>query len=41
MKEDAKWNLLDRIQENAERWETDKGRRSDINYNYECRVHLY
>jgi hypothetical protein len=35
MKEDAKWNLLDRIQENAEGWENDKGRRSGINYDYE------
>jgi hypothetical protein len=36
MKEDAKWNLLDRIQENAEGWENDKGRKSGINYDYEC-----
>jgi hypothetical protein len=26
MKEEAKWNLLDCIQENAEGWENDKGR---------------
>jgi hypothetical protein len=26
MKEDAKWKLLDRIKENAEGWENDKGR---------------
>jgi hypothetical protein len=26
MKEDAKWKLLDRIQENVEGWENDKGR---------------
>jgi hypothetical protein len=36
MKEDAKWDLLDRIQENAEGWENDKGRKSGINYDYEC-----
>jgi hypothetical protein len=36
MKEDAKWNLLDRIEENAEGWENEKGRRSGINYDYEC-----
>jgi hypothetical protein len=36
MKEDAKWNLLDHIQENAEGWENDKGRKSGINYDYEC-----
>jgi hypothetical protein len=36
MKEDAKWKLLDRIQENAEGWENDKGRKSGINYDYEC-----
>jgi hypothetical protein len=36
MKEEAKWDLLDRIQENAEGWENDKGRKSGINYDYEC-----
>jgi hypothetical protein len=36
MKKDAKWKLLDRIQENAEGWENDKGRKSGINYDYEC-----
>jgi hypothetical protein len=36
MKEDANWKLLDRIQENAEGWENDKGRKSGINYDYEC-----
>jgi hypothetical protein len=36
MKGEAKWDLLDRIQENAEGWENDKGRRSGINYDYEC-----
>jgi hypothetical protein len=36
MKEEAKWDRLDRIQENTEGWENNKGRKSDINYNYEC-----
>jgi hypothetical protein len=36
MKEDAKWKLLDRIQENAEGWDNDKGRKSGVNYDYEC-----
>jgi hypothetical protein len=36
MKEEAKWDLLDRIQENTEQWENDKGRKSGINYDYEC-----
>ena len=36
MKEEAKWYLLDRIQENTEAWENDKGRKSGINYDYEC-----
>jgi hypothetical protein len=36
MKEDAKWDLLDHIQENTEGWENDKGRKSGINYDYEC-----
>ena len=36
MKDEAKWDLLDRIQENTEGWETDKGRKSGINYDYEC-----
>jgi hypothetical protein len=36
MKEEAKWNLLDHSQENTEGWENDKGRKSGINYNYEC-----
>ncbi|KAK1697336.1 hypothetical protein QYE76_014033 [Lolium multiflorum] len=35
-KEEFKWDLLDRIQENIEGWENDKGRVSGINYNYEC-----
>jgi hypothetical protein len=36
MKEEAKWDLLDHIQENTEGWENDKGRKSCINYDYEC-----
>jgi hypothetical protein len=36
MKEEDKWDLLDHIQENAEGWETDKGRKLGINYDYEC-----
>jgi hypothetical protein len=36
MKGEAKWDLPDRIQENAEGWENDKGRKSGINYDYEC-----
>jgi hypothetical protein len=36
MKEETKWDLLDRIQENTEGWENDKGRMSGINYDYEC-----
>ena len=36
MKEEAKWNLLDRIQENTEGWENDKGKESGINYEYDC-----
>jgi hypothetical protein len=36
MKEEAKWDLLDRIQENTEGWENDKGRKLGINYDYEC-----
>jgi hypothetical protein len=36
IKEEAKWDLLDCIQENTEGWENDKGRKSGINYDYEC-----
>src|SRR4051812_11576812 len=36
MKEEDKWDLLDRIQDNTEAWENDKGRKSGINYDYEC-----
>ena len=36
MKEEAKWDLLDHIQENTEGWENDKGRKSGINYDFEC-----
>ena len=35
-KEENKWDLLDRIQENTEKWENDKGRKLGINYDYEC-----
>ncbi|KAK1642024.1 hypothetical protein QYE76_059829 [Lolium multiflorum] len=35
-KEEFKWDLLDRIQENTEGWENDKDRESGINYDYEC-----
>ena len=35
-KEEAKWDLLDRIQENTKGWENYKGRKSGINYDYEC-----
>ncbi|KAK1632146.1 hypothetical protein QYE76_006461 [Lolium multiflorum] len=35
-KEEFKRDLLDRIQENTEGWENDKGRESGINYDYEC-----
>ncbi|KAK1697184.1 hypothetical protein QYE76_013881 [Lolium multiflorum] len=35
-KEEFKWDLLNRIQENTEGWENDKGRVSGINYDYEC-----
>jgi hypothetical protein len=36
IKEEAKWDLLDRIQENTEGWENDKGRKLGINYDCEC-----
>src|SRR4051794_13126229 len=36
MKDEAKWDLLDHIQENTEGWDNDKGRKSGINYDYEC-----
>jgi hypothetical protein len=36
IKGEAKWDLLDHIQENADGWENDKGRKSGINYDYEC-----
>ena len=35
-KEQFKRDLLDRIKENAEDWENDKGKESGINYDYEC-----
>ena len=36
MKDEDKWDLLDRIQENTEGWENDKGKESGINYDFEC-----
>jgi hypothetical protein len=36
MKEEAKRDLLDHIQENTEGWENDKSRKLGINYDYEC-----
>src|SRR4051812_39647908 len=36
MKDEAKWDLLEHIQENTEGWENDRGRKSGINYYYEC-----
>ena len=35
-KEEFKWDLLDRIQDNTEEWENTKGRESGINYDFEC-----
>ena len=35
MKDEDKWDLLDRFQENTEGWENDKGRESGINYDFE------
>ena len=31
-----KWDLLDRIHDNTEGWENNKGRKSGINYDFEC-----
>jgi hypothetical protein len=33
---DAKWNLLETIQSNIEDWDSDKGKGSGINYEYDC-----
>jgi hypothetical protein len=33
---DVKWNLLDTIQNNIEGWNSDKGKGSGINYEYDC-----
>ena len=33
---EARWDLLERIQNNAEYWENDKGKESGINYEYDC-----
>ena len=35
-KEEFKWDILDRIQDNTEGWENDKGRKSGITYDVEC-----
>ena len=35
-KDEAKWDLLERIQCNTEDWENDKGKESGINYEYDC-----
>ena len=35
-KEEVKWDLLDRIEENTEGWENDKCRESGIKHDYEC-----
>jgi hypothetical protein len=33
---DVKWNLLETIQNNIEDWDSDKGKGSGINYEYDC-----
>jgi hypothetical protein len=33
---DAKWDLLETIQSNIEDWDSDKGKGSGINYEYDC-----
>jgi hypothetical protein len=33
---DAKWDLLETIQNNIEDWDSDKGKGSGINYKYDC-----
>ena len=35
-KTEAKWDFVEKIQRNAEYWEIDKGKESDINYEYDC-----
>ena len=35
-KENAKWDLIERIYHNAEDWEIDKDKESGINYEYDC-----
>src|SRR3954470_14432479 len=35
MKEEAKWDLLETIQRNTEDWDSDKGKESGINYDYD------
>src|SRR3954468_1169148 len=36
MKEEAKWDLLETIQRNTEDCDSDKGKESGINYEYDC-----
>ena len=33
---DVKWNLIERIQCNAEDWENNKGKELGMNYDYDC-----
>jgi hypothetical protein len=33
---DVEWNLLETIQNNIEDWDSDKGKGSGINYEYDC-----
>ena len=40
-KEGFKCDLLDRIQENTEGWENDKGRESGMSYDFECVKFFY
>ena len=35
-KVEARWDLLEKIQDNTEGWENDKGKESGINYEYDC-----
>ena len=35
-KEEFKWDLLDRIQDNTKGWEKNKGRKSGITYDFKC-----
>ena len=33
---DAKWDLIEKIQQNVEDWEIEKGKEPGINYEYDC-----